>query len=129
MKRHLCHIVLLASAAFAAPAALADGIIVKCIDASGRVTLTDQPCAPGVATVRVASMPSNAGVSRAAPYPLAAAEASLPTARELQRRALPERAARVVAKPMEGDVATLKAARAQFLLGDASARPALAGLE
>ena len=129
MKRHLCKIFLVAAATCSAPAVLADSVIVKCIDGAGRVTLTDQQCAPGAATVRMASMPSNEGVTPVEPYPLVADEATLPPPHELQRRAAPVRMARVVAKPMEGDVATLKAARAQFLLDDAGPRQTLAGLD
>jgi hypothetical protein len=43
------------SAAMAAPAAMAGNEIVKCIDANGHVTLTDQPCEGGAATVKLAS--------------------------------------------------------------------------
>lgn len=129
MKRHFCKILLVAVATCSAPVVLADSVIVKCIDGAGRVTLTDQGCAPGDATVRMASMPSNEGVTPVEPYPLVADEATLPPAHALQRRAAPVRMARVVAKPMEGDVATLKAARAQFLLDDAGPRQTLAGLD
>lgn len=129
MKRHLCKIFLVAVATCSAPAVLADSVIVKCIDGAGRVTLTDQQCEAGAATVRVAGMPANDGITQVAPYPLVSHEANLPPARELQRRALPLRGAHATAKPMEGDVATLKAARAQFLLDDGGQRTALAGLD
>jgi hypothetical protein len=129
MKRHICKIFLVAAATCATPVVLADSVIVKCIDGAGRVTLTDQQCEAGSATVRMASMPSNDGVTQVAPYPLVSHEANLPPARELQRRALPLRGAHAVAKPMEGDVATLKAARAQFLLDDTGSRQTLANLD
>lgn len=129
MKHHLCKIFLVAAAACSAPAVLAESVIVKCVDGAGRVTLTDQQCEAGSATVRMASMPSNEGITPAQPYPLVAEASTLPPARELQRRALPLRGAHATAKPMEADVATLKHARAQFLLGDANHRPTLAGLE
>jgi len=131
MKRQLS-ICLLAAAAIAAPNAYSDSVIVKCVDGAGRITLTDRPCEAGAATVRMAGMPSNDGMTRiappAAPYPLAARHDTLPPPQALQRRALPMQ--RVAAKPMASDVATLKAARAQFLLGDAgSGKETLAGLE
>ncbi|TXF99852.1 DUF4124 domain-containing protein [Massilia arenae] len=126
MKRQLS-ICLLAAAAIAAPSAYSDTVIVKCIDGAGRVTFTDRPCEAGAATVRMASMPSSEGVTRIAPYPLAAREDVLPPARALQRSAAPM--PRVKATPLASDVATLKAARAQFLIGDVGSRETLAGLE
>jgi len=130
MKRQLS-ICLLAAAAIAAPSANSDTVIVKCIDGAGRVTLTDRPCEAGMATVRTASMPSNEGVTRItadpAPYPLAARADVLPPARALQRSAAPM--PRVKAEPLASDVATLKAARAQFLVGDVGSKETLAGLE
>jgi len=130
MKRHLCQIFLVAAATCSAPVAFADSIIVKCIDGAGRVTLTDQPCEPGVSTVRVSSAPSSEGVTPVRAHPLAAEQATLPPAHELQRRALSARSmATPVAKPMTGDVATLKAARAQFLMSDVGAHPTLAVLD
>ncbi|MDY0977459.1 DUF4124 domain-containing protein [Massilia sp. CFBP9012] len=126
MKRQLS-ICLLAAAAIAAPSAYSDTVIVKCIDGAGRVTFTDRPCEAGAATVRMASMPSSEGVTKIAPYPLAAREDVLPPARALQRSAAPM--PRVKATPLASDVATLKAARAQFLIGDVGSRETLAGLE
>jgi Domain of unknown function (DUF4124) len=101
------------SASMAAPAALAGNEIVKCIDASGHVTLTDQPCAAGSATVKLSS------------------EAPLP-----QRHVLPatelrqdrwKRPQEAKAAPLSRDVATLKAARRMLMLQEA--RPRLAGLD
>ena len=63
MKRHLCLSIL--CAALTAPAAYAGADIVKCVDGLGRVTLTDQPCDGGAATVRLASMPADEGVKGA----------------------------------------------------------------
>lgn len=128
MKRHLCQLSLLAAALTAAPAAFSESAIVKCVDDAGRVTLTDRPCDNGATTVRMASTPSNEGVTRVAPYPLVADHSVLPPpARVAPRGGLPLQ--RVAAKPLENDVATLKAARAQFLLSDVGARQTLAGLE
>lgn len=127
MKRQLS-ICLLAAAAIAAPSAYSDSVIVKCVDGAGRVTFTDRPCEAGAATVRMASMSSSEGMTRIAPYPLAARHDALPPPQAMQRRAVPMQ--RVAAKPLASDVATLKAARAQFLLGDVgSSKEALAGLE
>ncbi len=114
MKRHLC--LSLLCAALAAPA-FAGADIVKCVDESGRVTLTDQPCDGGAATVRLASMPADEGVTRVQPYPLVVEHAVLPP--PPQRRVM---APRVKAKPLTQDVATLKAARANFLLMDAGGK-------
>lgn len=124
MKRQFCQLSLILAASLAAPATFAGADIVKCIDSAGHVTLTDQPCANGTATVRMASMPAAGDTAPAQPYPLAVERSSIPPAAGLQRPGAPPRAK---AKPMEGDVATLKAARAQFLLGDAGTRETLAG--
>lgn len=127
MKRQLS-ICLLAAAAIAAPSAYSESIVVKCVDGAGRVTFTDQPCEAGSASVRMAGMGSSEGVTRIAPYPLVAQQDALPPARELQRRAVPMQ--RVKAVYLSSDVATLKAARAQFLLSDVgSSRENLARLE
>ena len=124
MKRVLIQLSLFAAAAMAAPA-MAGSEIVKCIDAGGHVTLTDQPCSDGTTTVRMAKTPANSiEAAPAEPYPLAAERASLPPPRALQRRA----PARAKAKPMQRDINTLKEARAQFLLLDAGAKQTLAGL-
>lgn len=122
MKRHLC--LSLLCAALAAPA-FAGADIVKCVDASGRVTLTDQPCDGGAATVRLASMPAEDSPARAVQaYPLAVEHGALPP--PPPRRVM---APRVKAKPLTQDVATLKAARANFLLMDTSGKQTLATLD
>lgn len=124
MKRHLC--LSLFIAALAAPSH-AGGNIVKCVDGTGHVTLTDQPCEAGATMVRLASMPAEPGAPSARPYPLAAEAAVLPPARVVQGRYVMQRAK---PKPLKPDVLTLKAARAQFLLMDAGAgTQALATLE
>jgi len=131
MKHQLSSISLLAAALLAAPSAFSESAIVKCIDGGGRVTLTDRPCEAGSATIRMAHLSSNEGVTRVEPHPLAAEHDTLPPPRLLQqaalRRGLPMQ--RVAAKPMASDVATLKAARAQFLLSDVGSKQTLAGLE
>lgn len=127
MKRHFCSMCVLAATVLAAPAAFSGSQIVKCVDDAGRVTLTDRPCDTGFTTVRLASMPADEGVTRIAPYPLVAERAVLPPPQPSGRRHAPMQ--RVAAKPLASDVATLKAARAQFLLGDLRGRDAIAGLE
>ena len=120
MKRHFC--LSMFCAALAAPAAFAGSDIVKCVDDEGRVTLTDQPCDGSAATVRLASTPLEESAPRVQAYPIAVEHGVLPP--PPQRRVM---APRVKAKPLTQDVATLKAARANFLLIDA--RPTLATLD
>jgi hypothetical protein len=124
MKRYLCQLSLIAAAAASAPAALAGAEIVKCIDSTGHVTLTDQPCGEGTTTVRMAKMPAPEGEANAQPYPLNVERSSVPPPRPAVRKA-PQRDK---AKPMQRDVATLKEARAQFLLLDSSVKPTVAAL-
>lgn len=131
MKRLASRLTILFAAIAATPAALAGSEILKCVDASGHVTLTDQPCESGARATRL--------VSNAAPEsPTAAADEVHPTA--VQRyEALPAMQRqhnwrpRVPQndRPLARDVATLKAARAQLLLSDADrhARPTLAAIE
>jgi hypothetical protein len=123
MKRHLCLSIL--CAALAAPAAHAGSDIVKCVDGMGRVTLTDQPCDSGATTVRLASMPADEGVTRVQPYPLVAEHGVLPPPPAHRRAVMP----RAKAKPLTRDVATLKAARANFLLMDTGGKQTLATLD
>jgi len=123
MKRPLCFSILLA--ALAVPAVQAESTIVKCVDSGGRITLTDQPCDAGATTVRLASMPADEGVTRIQPYPLVAEAAVLPAPVVRRHVAMP----RTQAKPLTQDVATLKAARAQFLMADAVGKPTLATLD
>ena len=129
MKRLASQLTLVFTAIAAAPAALAGSEILKCVDAAGHVTLTDQPCESGAQATRLVSV---AG-SESAP---AATEAQQPA---LQRYEAPHALQRQQAwrprvaqvqqdRPLARDVATLKAARAQLLLTDAErhARPILA---
>lgn len=119
MQRHLCLSILAAAlAAPAAPLAFAGAHIVKCVDGAGRVTLTDQPCESGTTMVRLASTPADQHAARPEPYPLAVERGVLPPPPAVQRRQAIQRAQ---PKPLKRDVATLKAARAQFLLMDAGA--------
>jgi hypothetical protein len=102
----------------AAPASSA-GDIVKCVDAGGHVTLTDQPCAGGAVTVRLEQ-----GVGQKAEPAAARQRYVLPAAdlrHEAWKRPAVERPAQLAR-----DVATLKAARRTLLMLDA--KPVLAGL-
>ncbi|MFC0250295.1 DUF4124 domain-containing protein [Massilia consociata] len=124
MKRHLSLSILLA--VLAAPAAYAGSNIVKCVDGAGRITLTDQACDAGATMVRLANTPADEGITRVQPYPLATEQGALPPPAVQRRPAAP----RATTRPMTRDVTTLKAARAQFLLGDAAGgRQTLATLD
>jgi hypothetical protein len=100
------------SAAVAVPAAMAGNEIVKCVDASGQVTLTDQPCDTGSATVRLSSE---------SPQP----QRHVVTPAELRHDGW-KRPPVVRAAPLSRDVATLKAAHRMMMLQET--RPRLAGL-
>jgi hypothetical protein len=100
------------SAAVAVPAAMAGNEIVKCVDASGQVTLTDQPCDTGAATVRLSSE---------SPQP----QRHVVTPAELRHDGW-KRPPVVRAAPLSRDVATLKAAHRMMMLQET--RPRLAGL-
>jgi hypothetical protein len=101
---------------------MAGNEIVKCIDASGHVTLTDQPCEAGTATVRLAS--ENSATPAPAPAIGQPQRHVLPAA-ELHRQAWRQPPV-VRAAPLSRDVATLKAARRMLMLQET--RPRLAGL-
>ncbi|MFC4932725.1 DUF4124 domain-containing protein [Massilia sp. GCM10023247] len=117
----------LALAALAAtPAALAGSEIMKCVDASGHVTLTDQPCASGERATRLlvvaAAEPASAsGPESAAGQPSAAQRYDASPAMLRQQDWRPRMANRD--RPLARDVATLKAARAQLMLIDADRHP------
>jgi len=127
MKRHLCQIGLLAAFTITGSAALAQNAIVKCVDGAGRVTLTDMPCETGSTTVRMANLSSNEGVTRVEPYPMRVDRTVLPPSNAVQRH--PAGLQRVAAKPLSSDVTTMRAARAQFLIGDVGSRATLATLD
>ncbi len=104
------------SAAVAAPVAMAGNEIVKCIDTEGHVTLTDQPCDTGSATVRLSSE---------SPQPQAQAQRHVLPQAELHHAGW-KRPQVVRAAPLSRDVATLQAAHRMMLLQET--RPRLAGL-
>lgn len=121
--RQLC----LIAAIVAAPAAMAGTDIKKCVDAAGRVTLTDQPCPAGAraATLSIqSSLPP--AVTAAQLRSLPAERYVAPPARLQNGKWRPPQARPRV--PLSRDVATLKAARAQQLLLDGARdqQPALA---
>jgi len=113
------------SAAAAAPAAMAGSEIVKCIDASGQVTLTDQPCAAGTSTVRLTNDPPSASASASASASTPSVERHLLPTAGLRQAAL-KRPPVVRAAPLSRDVVTLQAARRMMMLQET--RPRLAGL-
>lgn len=127
MKRHICQLCLLAATMVAAPVAFSETSIVKCLDDAGRVTFTDRPCETGATTVRMTGEPANNGVTRVRAHPLVADASVLPPPRASHRIHVP--VMRVASRPLASDIATLKAARAQFILSDVRSTPALAVLD
>jgi hypothetical protein len=109
------------SAAVAAPVAMAGNEIVKCVAADGQVTLTDQPCEGGAATVRLSSESP-----QAQPQPQTQSQSQRHVAPAELRQADWKRPPVVRAAPLSRDVATLKAAHRMMLLQET--RPRLAGL-
>jgi len=115
-----------AAMVLAAPVALAGNEIVKCVDADGRVTLTDQPCGARASTVRL-DQDRNASQSQAQSQPQPQFQP------DVQRHVLPAADLREWRRPdltrsvpLKQDVATLRAAHRMLMLQDA--RPTLAGL-
>ncbi|NNG22127.1 DUF4124 domain-containing protein [Telluria aromaticivorans] len=125
MKRHLCLSLIIAATTLTTPGAFAGSDIVKCVDGAGHVTLTDQACDANTATVQLASTVVREEAPRAETHPLAVEHVALPQP-PVQRRHL---APRVKAKPMMRDVATLREARAHFLMLDSVPRQRLATLD
>lgn len=118
MERPVRLMSMFAAMVLAAPVAMAGNEIVKCVDADGRVTLTDQPCGARAATVRLDQ-------EKSAPQPQFQPDVQrhvLPAA-DLRQWRRPDLSR---AAPLKQDVATLKAAHRMLMLQDA--RPTLAGL-
>jgi hypothetical protein len=143
MKRHASQLSLILAAFAFAPAALAGSEIVKCVDQAGHVTLTDQPCEGGAATVRLtqvapatpAAAPVRGDIEAEADADLATALHASPVERHLGTPALARQSNWKTppaprSRPLARDVATLKAARLQLLTMDSAAKrqPRLAGL-
>lgn len=126
------------TAMLAASAAFAGGDIVKCVDQSGKVTLTENQCNEGVQTVLVT------GDAPAVAADAAVAETTLPAApaarRAIQRVAYTPAAIqhdswtapKSSGRPLARDVETLKAARISMRVLDeassSSRQQRLAGL-
>ena len=143
MKRQASQLSLILAAFAFAPAALAGSEIVKCIDAVGHVTLTDQPCSGSSTTVRVTQGPvvvaDSVAVGNAVAEPEAEVEvAAAPRVATVERHTAPALLRQASwktppaprSRPLARDVATLKAARLQLLMMDSAAKrhPQLAGL-
>lgn len=131
MKRpaKLYSLITAAVVALAAPATFAADIV-KCVDPAGHVTLTDQPCETGSASIRV-----ERGLSQApASMPVATVPTEAPQCKGARERyVLPvvdpvawKRPDLRRAAPLERDVATLREARRTLLLQ--ASRASLAGL-
>ena len=119
------HAILLAGW-IAASAALAGPDIVKCTDSAGHVTLTDEPCREGSATVLLsggaaAQVPDDGEHPLAVTRIVTGARVSAPRSAvrpdTVTRKTSPERM-------LARDVATLKEAYATMQQLDSSARPA-----
>jgi hypothetical protein len=113
------------SAAVAMPAAMAGNEIVKCVDTAGHVTLTDQPCDSGAATVRLSSETQQPLQQQSQQQQQQQPQRHLVAPAEL-RHAGWKRPQVVRAAPLSRDVATLKAAHRMMMLQET--RPRLAGL-
>lgn len=103
----------------AAPSALANGGIVKCIGANGHVTLTDTACPAGERSITLLPGAQSAAPSTE-PQPLPSAAQSLSALRPAIARA-PLTRLDPPSRSLTRDVATLKAARQAMLLMDGAA--------
>lgn len=143
MKRQASQLSFLLAAFAFAPAALAGSEIVKCVDPSGHVTLTDQPCSASAETVRLTPVAASGPAGETAPgadelvadadvstaSPVATAERH--TVRALVRQSSWKTPPAPGSRPLARDVATLKAARLQMLMLDGATRrqPTLASIQ
>ena len=127
MKRLASRLSLMLAVIAVTPAALAGSEILKCVDSSGHVTLTDQPCEGGAHGTRlVSSTASETAVSEpstpgAQPQGITAQRYEAAPAMLRQQDWRPRVANRD--RALARDVATLKAARAQLMLIDADRQP------
>ena len=141
MKRLATHLtavsaaIAVCAAIAASPAALAGSDILKCVDAQGHVTLTDQQCESGTRVTRLTSaapaqntVEASMAADEVQPVTMQRVEASPAMVRQQNWR---PRVAAQPDRPLARDVATLKAARAQLLLIDADRthRPTLATIQ
>ncbi|WP_296950088.1 DUF4124 domain-containing protein [uncultured Massilia sp.] len=141
MKRSMS---LLIAALLAAPAAMAASDIVKCVDAAGHVTFTDQPCPAGATATRLAqdgaaayggsgtggdtgaSGPDGPSATATAAAPAPALQRYVLPPADMRHAAWKQRAAERPAS-LARDIATLKEARRMQLLQDGP-RQHLAGI-
>ena len=137
MKRLATRLSFVLAALAATPAALAGSEILKCVDAAGHVTLTDQPCQGGSHGTRLVS---NAAPDTAPGEPSTTGAQPQTQANSVQRYEAPQAMLRYQDwrprvpnrdRPLARDIATLKAARAQLMLSDAvrQPRPQLAAIQ
>ena len=131
MKRLASRLSLMLAALAVMPAALAGSEILKCVDSSGHVTLTDRPCADGAQVTRLAASTTPEADAQEVSSP-ASGTAVQPQPASVQRYAPPQAMQRYQewrprvanrARPLAADVATLKAARANLLLSDGYRQP------
>ena len=129
LGRHLAHALLAAAGALLlAPFAAADGDIVKCIGAEGRITLTDTACQAGERSVTVVPGVDAAAPQTAAPAAAPVADSVARTVALARKRHLAPTLARTPlgrldppSRSLARGVATLKAARQAMTLMDAAA--------
>jgi hypothetical protein len=132
MKRQASQLSLILAALAFAPAALAGSEIVKCIDQTGHVTLTDQPCSANAATVQLtqASAPNEVAAGSAPEADAETELAAVPQVAPIERHTTPAVLRQASwktppaprSRPLAADVATLKAARLQMLMLDSAAK-------
>ena len=135
MKRLATQLSFVFAAIAATPAALAGSEVLKCVDAEGHVTLTDQPCESGARMTRLVAA---AAPESEAEAPAAVAAVQSPAMQRYEaapalhrQQSWRPRVAAQTDRPLARDVATLKAARAQLLLidSDRTRRPTLATIQ
>ena len=135
MKRLATQLSFVFAAIAATPAALAGSEVLKCVDAEGHVTLTDQPCESGARMTRLVAA---AAPESEAEAPAAVAAVQSPAMQRYEaapalhrQQSWRPRVAAQTDRPLARDVATLKAARAQLLLidSDRTHRPTLATIQ
>ena len=139
MKRLAYQLSFVFAAIAATPAALAGSEILKCVDAGGHVTLTDQPCESGERMTRLVTGSAQESAPESVPEaPAASGEAQPVTVQRneaqsamLRQQNWRPRVAAQRDRPLARDVATLKAARAQLTLIDSDRphRPTLATIQ
>ncbi|MDB5962123.1 MAG: hypothetical protein JWP59_3417 [Massilia sp.] len=131
--RSLLTALLAGATAFAAPA-FAGGDIVKCVDADGRVTITDHQCGSGVSKVLVpAAMNTAPGTQEAAVPAAPPAKLVRPGVQRVVLTAEPVTHDNFIdprprSKMLDRDAATLRAARTSLQVLDEARQQRVAGL-